>query len=449
MNVVRVAQGVRLLGRSNQSVLGAAATSQYSTQDDRKHQEERQRRRRQKTERKMATIASAAALATAAITYSYKEEKNEKKDLSIPSKKKDTTEVEIRQEIMEEENRIRKNLNPDKVFHHFASYQVLDKKGKTVMMSPMDFYNAVTPGCLSAHGAGAGVYTEVTANELNEVTSKLEQAYDPDNDSVLNAIGKKGLLSYSDFCVLLGILSTPKRYSDTAFQMFDVTGEGTISAKEFAYVSTYMSYKVGGYGSYTDVDQKEILESNSGLLNYLFGNDREDKITKQQFYDLQMSLLDEIMELQFAEMDTEHTGRISEVEFCKWLLQTAKLTSKKKQTMLKRVEKRWPTQGQGVSYASFKKVYHVLAGGADLERALFYLDVEGIGVDLEEFKKISSWVSHMEPSPHTADVMFMLLDDNGDGRLYQDTLAPVLFEWRHARGFDQSNIRIQMGQLKV
>jgi hypothetical protein len=28
----------------------------------------------------------------------------------------------------------------------------------------------------------------------------------------------------------------------------------------------------------------------------------------------------------------------------------------------------------------------VLAGGQELERALFYLDVEGIGVDMEEFR---------------------------------------------------------------
>ena len=28
----------------------------------------------------------------------------------------------------------------------------------------------------------------------------------------------------------------------------------------------------------------------------------------------------------------------------------------------------------------------VLAGGQELERALFYLDVEGIGVDAEEFR---------------------------------------------------------------
>lgn len=75
--------------------------------------------------------------------------------------------------------------------------------------------------------------------------------------------------------------------------------------------------------------------------------------------------------------------------------------------------------------------------------------MEGIGVDHEEFVKISTWVSQVPPSPHVAEVMFILLDDNSDGRLYQDTLAPVLIEWRHSRGFDKGAIHIMMGQLRV
>ena len=219
------------------------------------------------------------------------------------------------------------------------------------------------------------------------------------------------------------------------------------------FSANILIFRLGGFGEYTKVNQDDIMKSNSGLLNYLFGKDRLGGVTKQQFYDLQTCLLDEIIELQFSEYDPrqEANGRqsISEVDFCKWLLQQAKLTSKKKKEMLKRVENRWPMHGQGVSYASFKNTYHVLAGGADLERACFYLDVEGIGIDKEEFKKIAGWVSQMAPSEHCADVLFLLLDDNVDGRLYKDTLGPVLFEWRHSRGFDKGAISIIMGQLKV
>ena len=48
--------------------------------------------------------------------------------------------------------------------------------------------------------------------------------------------------------------------------------------------------------------------------------------------------------------------------------------------MLKRVEKAWPAKARGISLPSFKNLFYVLAGGAELERALFYLDVE-VGQD--------------------------------------------------------------------
>ena len=58
----------------------------------------------------------------------------------------------------------------------------------------------------------------------------------------------------------------------------------------------------------------------------------------------------------------------------------------------------------------------VLASGAELERGLFFLDVENIGVNLEEFRKVASWVSGTELSDHVAEVVFVLLDDQGQGR---------------------------------
>ena len=77
--------------------------------------------------------------------------------------------------------------------------------------------------------------------------------------------------------------------------------------------------------------------------------------------------------------------------------------------------------------ALFQNLFYVLAGGAELERALFFLDVEGIGVDLEEFRKISSWVSQRELSDHVAKVLFVLLDEDGDER------------WRKQEGKGESN----------
>merc|ERR1711970_1375527 len=202
------------------------------------------------------------------------------------------------------ENRVRMYMAPDKIFNYFASFQLISSSGgqgrKTMMMTPMDFYSAITPDCQLAHGVGAGAHVDVTTEQLATHDFYMEKS--PKKGGILNEIGDHGLLSYTDFCFLLTMLSTPQRYIDTAFNLFDVTGDGNIEAKEFAYVSTKMAHKSGGFGSYTNVDQEEILASSSGLLNYLFGKDRTKSITREDIRKLQADLLDEIMELELENM---------------------------------------------------------------------------------------------------------------------------------------------------
>merc|ERR1719357_1507849 len=287
-----------------------------------------------------------------------------------------------------------------------------------MMMSPMEFYSSITPDCRMVHGVGAGSHVQVTQEEID--SGKAIHAHSPLEKSVLNEIGKCGLLSYVDFGVLLAMLSTPRRYIDTIFNLFDVTGDGQVEVKEFAYVSTKMAHKYGGFGSYTNIDQEQILASSSGLLNYLFGKDRKGILSKDDFSKLQSDLLEEIIKLEFGEYDRAGSGRISERDLCHFLLKNSKIPPKKQATMLKRVEKLWPSRARGISLPSFRNLFYVLASGAELERALFFLDVENIGVDAEEFRKVSSWVSGQELSDHVASVLFVLIDDTSKGRLFKE-----------------------------
>ena len=66
-------------------------------------------------------------------------------------------------------------------------------------------------------------------------------------------------------------------------------------------------------------------------------------------------------------------------------LDSANITNKKKERMIQRVTKKFGrARQQGISYESFRNFYNVLFGGADLERAMFFLDTEGRGVNREE-----------------------------------------------------------------
>ncbi len=50
-------------------------------------------------------------------------------------------------------------------------------------------------------------------------------------ENILLQIQKEGLLSYTDFCFLMNILATPRRYLDVAFLAFDISGDGNVEAK--------------------------------------------------------------------------------------------------------------------------------------------------------------------------------------------------------------------------
>ena len=55
---------------------------------------------------------------------------------------------------------------------------------------------------------------------------------------------------------------------------------------------------------------------------------------------------------------------------------------KKKEKMIKMVAEKFDGKSEGISFENFKTFYNVLFGGADLERAMFFLDNKNNGVKI-------------------------------------------------------------------
>ena len=66
-------------------------------------------------------------------------------------------------------------------------------------------------------------------------------------------------------------------------------------------------------------------------------------------------------------------------------------------------------------------------------------------MEREEFRDIASWVTKQDFSNHCSKVMFVLLDDNQDGRIVREDIHNVLLQWRHSRGFDRGAIQVSIG----
>jgi hypothetical protein len=63
------------------------------------------------------------------------------------------------------------------------------------------------------------------------------------------------------------------------------------------------------------------------------------------------------------------SGRISEADFVRFLLKGAKITPKKKASLIKKVDSLWPpsAKGRGVSFPSFKVNNQLKTEGIDPE----------------------------------------------------------------------------------
>jgi len=344
---------------------------------------------------------------------------------------------------IEKEDKIRQYHPIDSLFDYFSSYQLIDNKGKkTTLMSGRNFYNAMTPGSSIGHafGKGKGSYMIITEEDLEAEWMTSQNQIPGPKDGLLNQINRQGLMTYTDFHFLFLLMSTPRRYVDMIFHAFDVSADGNIEAKEFIYILAKIAN--------VKTDPEEMMKSRkSGLVKYLFGEQLDGELQKETFKELQAKLIDDVLSLEFTRYCSK-TEKMTEEDFCRHMLYTSSLTSKKKEKMLARVSKRFKGKGPGISFTSFKNFYNVLFGGADLERAMFYLDTEGRGVDRKEFAKIANWVCNQELDPHVVDVIYTLLDEDGDENLSTREFNPILFQWRHSRGFQKGSLAMSVGSLK-
>merc|ERR1712183_572866 len=326
-------------------------------------------------------------------------------------------------------DRVRQYATADNVFDHFATYQLVNDVGrKTTLMSTRNFYNAMTPGSSLSEEMmfGKTAYKQVTTSELNSNFIVNMNKLPVNGSNLLNAINEHGLLSYTDI----------------HFHGFDISADGSVEAKEFIHVLARIA------NVKTDPDELMERGKTSGLVRYLFKDDLSGSLDKADFVKLQADLIDDVLEMEFTRYVKDTSEKISEPDFCRHLLYSSAISQKKKEKMIKMVADEFDGKSKGITFESFKTFYNVLFGGADLERAMFFLDSEKQGVTSDEFIKIANWVVGRDVDPHVVEVLYCLLDEDGDRNLSTKEFSPVLFSWRNSRGFEKGALSVSLGNMK-
>lgn len=346
--------------------------------------------------------------------------------------------------IIEYENRIRQYSTPDKIFRYFATYRLTDDKGHVeAMMTPDDFLRSITPGMKQPENLGLDQFISVSGDEVTRLSPQLGV----EENSIFHQLGSGGLISFSDYIFLLTVLSTSRRHFEIAFKMFDLNGDGNVDAKEFEVVTNLMRSQ-----SSTGIRHRDHQTTgstfkgiNSGLNNYFFGEEREGILTVEKFLDFQRQLQNEILKLEFsrkirdnkkAETDEENP-RISEKDFADLLIAYAGFSPKKKARMLKRVRRAFGGHGhQGISLKDFLNFYQVLYAINDIDTALTFHTIAGAPIERATMKHVAHTVAGVELSNHIINVVFILFDENGDGKLSNKEFVSVMKQ-RAMRGLEK------------
>lgn len=342
--------------------------------------------------------------------------------------------------IIEYENRIRDYSTPDKIFRYFATLKVQLGPGVfDIFMTPDDFVRSINPGMKQPEGLGLDQFRRF---DPKKSTLKCEL----NEDSIFYKLGQHGLISFSDYILLLVLLSTPPRVFELAFKMFDLNGDGNVEYEEFDKVRSVTSSQtcVGMRHRDHAVTGSVLKPTNSALNGYFFGPGLNKKLTIDRFLDFQRHLERDILWIEFNRYDPED-GCIGERDFAEILLVYAGYNDNKRIKMLKRVKKIFKEDHQGITFAEFLNFYAVLKHINDIDTALMFYHVAGASIDKVTLKHVASTVAKVTLSDHLVDVVFVLFDENDDGVLSNKEFVSVM-KRRLMRGLEKPK---DTGLIKV
>ncbi|XP_067842166.1 calcium uptake protein 2, mitochondrial isoform X1 [Heptranchias perlo] len=308
-------------------------------------------------------------------------------------------------------------------FRQFAS---IEYEGE-LYMTPRDFVYSVTLENMDNGGNFLSDKLDKKKLAKQDVDALVTKATNmKQTTNLFRDLGDDGLISYTEYLFLLGILTKPHTGFRFAFSMLDTDGNQQVEKKEFLVLQSIIGQKKEAKleAHSTLEGSKEI---NTTLLVHFFGKEGKLKLQYSDFYRFMKDLQTEVQEIEFREF-SRGMKTMRREEFAAWLLHFTE--EQNRAIYWKNARMRIPP-GESISFEEFRAFCQFMNHLEDFAITMNMFTTANRPVGIGHFKRAVKVVTGQELSDNVLDTVFKIFDLDGDGCLSKQEFLGVIMTRLH------------------
>lgn len=333
------------------------------------------------------------------------------------------------------EKRIRELSNAEKVYEYFANDRHSDG---TARMRPQDLLAALVAvyppdgdQVLRSGSLPGEPQNGLAPTKTRQASEFFMKHFDIDDD---------GFIGFSEYLLIITLLSIPVQDAETAFAMLDTDDSGCIDKAEFEAVAEVLkkrSNKAAGAGSGRSGFDGASKVNEAGLMVHFFGTDGEKQLDLATFNAFLRGLHQEIDRLEFNHYDPDDKGYITGRDFAHSMIASVNLHAihdllSKVSSLPEHLQRAKILRSEFEAFTELWRKVHALTVATDLT----YHSVGHFRKD--DLKRASRKITGLPLSDTQIDIIYGLFDVDSDGSLKVSEFTGVIKqrESRHAGSTD-------------